>query len=136
MTPASQRRLRYLVLAIGTIAVGLTVHLGASVLPPAIRDVVGDALWAMMIVWWLGVAAPRLSLRMRGLAALAVCVGVEFSQRYHAPWLDALRRTLPGQLVLGSGYDPRDLLAYAAGVVVATALGRKAVDESSASEAR
>jgi Protein of unknown function (DUF2809) len=115
-------RVRYLVLAIGTIAVGLMVHLGGSLLSPVLRDVLGDALWAMMMVWWMGVAAPRLPLRTRGLAALAVCISVELSQRYHTPFLDALRRTVPGHLVLGSGYDPRDLLAYTAGVIIAVVL--------------
>jgi hypothetical protein len=123
-----RRRVRYLALAIGTIAVGLTVHLGGSFLPPVFRDVLGDALWAMMIVWWMGVAAPQLPLRTRGLAALVVCVAVELSQRYHTPFLDALRRTLPGHLVLGSGYDPRDFLAYAAGVVVAVVLAHVSVE--------
>jgi hypothetical protein len=123
-TPASRKRVRYLVLAMGTIAVGLMVHLGGSFLPPAFRDILGDALWAMMIVWWMGVAAPRLALRTRGLAALAVCVAVELSQRYHTPFLDALRSTLPGHLVLGSGYDPRDFLGYTAGVVFAVVLAR------------
>jgi len=122
--PASRRRVRYLVLAVGTIAVGVMVHLGGTFLPPVFRDVLGDALWAMMIVWWMGVAAPRLPLRTRGLAALAVCVAVELSQCYHTPFLDALRRTLPGHLVLGSGYDPRDFLAYSAGVVLAIVLVR------------
>jgi hypothetical protein len=106
----------------------LLVHLAASFLPPAVRDILGDALWAAMIVWWMGVAVPRLPLRTRGLLALAVCTAVELSQRYHTPLLDALRRTLPGHLVLGSGYDPRDLLAYAAGVVVAVVLARVTVE--------
>ena len=124
----SGRRLRYFGLAIGTIAVGLMVHLGGSFLPLAFRDALGDALWAMMIVWWIGVAAPRLPLRTRGLAALGICVGVELSQRYHTPLLDALRHTLPGHLVLGSGYDPRDFLAYAAGVIVAVVLAHVTVE--------
>ena len=124
----SRKRLRYLVLAVATIAVGLMVHLGGSVLPTVLRDVLGDALWAMMIVWCVGVAAPQLLLRTRGLVALAVCIGVELSQRYHTPFLDALRRTLPGHLVLGSGYDPRDLLAYTAGVAVAVMLAHATVE--------
>ena len=118
----SAKRKRYLVLAIATVVAGLMVHLAGSFLPPAFLDVLGDALWAMMMVWWMGVAAPRLPLRIRGMAALAICIAVELSQRYHGPVLDALRRTLPGHLVLGSGYDPRDFLAYATGVVVAVGL--------------
>jgi hypothetical protein len=38
---------------------------------------------------------------------------------YHAPWIDALRSTTLVQLVLGSGYDARDLVAYALGVAAA-----------------
>ena len=118
----SGQRLRYFVLAIVTIVVGLLVHFDGRVLSFRVRDVLGDALWAMMIVWWMGVALPSVRLSVRGVAAFAVCVAIEFSQRYHTPFLDAARLTVPGQLILGSGYDPRDFLAYAAGVVVALAL--------------
>lgn len=124
----SHRRVWYLVLAFAAIAAGLTVHLGGSGVPPAARDVLGDALWAAMMVCWMGVLAPRLPLRTRALVALAVCVAVELSQRYQTPALDALRRTVPGQLVLGSGYDPRDFLAYALGVALAAVLARRFVE--------
>ena len=77
----------------------------------------------MMIVWWIGVAVPRVALRTRALAALAVCFAVELSQQFHTPMLDAIRRTVPGHLVLGSGYDPRDFVAYGAGVFTAALLG-------------
>ena len=120
-------RLRYLALAIGTIAVGLTVHRDGTRLAPRLHDVLGDALWAMMIVWWIGVAVPRVALRTRALVALAVCVAVESSQQFHTPMLDAIRRTVPGHLVLGSGYDPRDFVAYAAGVFAAALLVRLTV---------
>ena len=123
--PLSRRRARYFVLAMGTIAVGLIVHFYGSVLPPDVRDILGDALWAMMIVWWMGVAAPRVPLRTRALASLTICVAVELSQRYHTPFLDALRRTAPGHLVLGSGYDPRDFLAYGAGVICGILFARR-----------
>ena len=123
----SYQRLRYLALAIGTIAIGLTVHRDVTQLPSRLRDALGDALWAMMIVWWVGVAVPRAALRTRALAALAVCFIVELSQRFHTPMFDAIRRTMPGHLVLGSGYDPRDFIAYAAGVLVAALLVRLTV---------
>ena len=121
-------RVRYLTLAIATIGIGMLVHFHGGFLPPAVRDVLGDALWAVMIVWWIGVAAPRISLRARGLTSFAICVAVELSQAYHTPSLDALRHTVPGQLILGSGFDPRDFLAYAAGVVVAVVLADTTVE--------
>lgn len=117
----------FAVLALGTIAVGLAVHRGATWLPAPLRDATGDALWAMMICWWIGALAPALHPARRAGIALGICWAVEFSQLYHAPVLDAWRRTVLGQLVLGSDYDPRDLAAYVVGVLVALgleALGR------------
>lgn len=117
--PAAALRLRYLALAVATIVVGLGVHLHAAFLAAAPRDVLGDALWAAMIVWWVSAVAPHARRGRRGAVALAVCWAVELGQRVHGPALDAVRGTLPGHLVLGSGFDPRDLAAYAAGVAAA-----------------
>ncbi len=121
-------RARYFVLALGTIAIGLALHFHGRSLSHNVRDALGDALWAAMMVWWMGVIAPRLPLRTRGLMAFAICVAVEVSQRYHTPTLDAWRQTVPGQLILGSGYDPRDFLAYAAGVAVAMLVARTTIE--------
>jgi hypothetical protein len=113
------RRVAYGALAIGTIACGLAVHLRATALPPALRDVLGDALWAMMLFWCVSLLVPARSSIVRGLLALAGCFMVEASQLMHAPMLDAIRRTTAGHLVLGSGFDLRDLVAYTAGVMAA-----------------
>jgi hypothetical protein len=72
-----------------------------------------------MIAWWVAVLIPAASIRDRGFVALAVCFAVEASQLYHTPALDALRRTTFGALTLGTGFDPRDLLAYTLGVLAA-----------------
>jgi hypothetical protein len=133
-----RRRLTYVVLALGTIVVGLLVHLWGTALGPVARDVLGDALWAAMIAWWAGALAPGAALAARSAGAYAVCAVVEVSQLYHAPGLDAVRATRAGHLVLGSGFDPRDLLAYAVGVAgaalleaVAIARARRPRNESS-----
>ena len=109
----------YAALALGTIALGLGVHWYGDFLGPTLRDVLGDALWAAMIAWCVAVLVPSASLRNRSVVALAICFLVEVSQLYHTPALDALRRTMAGQLTLGSGFDPRDLFAYALGVLAA-----------------
>lgn len=77
----------------------------------------GDALWALMMYWLVSAGLPASHRLTRGGIALAICWAVEFSQRYHAPWLDAWRATTIGHLVLGSGFDPRDLGAYAVGIL-------------------
>lgn len=115
-------RITYLALAFATIALGLAVHERGDALSPVVRDVLGDALWAAMVAWAIAAIAPAMKLTRRAAIALAVCFGVEFSQMIHTPALDELRRTTAGQLVLGSGFLPRDLAAYAAGVLVAVLL--------------
>ena len=112
-------RLRYVALAVGTIALGLLVHRGGGALPPALRDVAGDALWAVMMTWWISALVPHARLSRRAAAALAVCVCVELSQLVRDPGLNALRATTLGHLLLGSDFDPRDLFAYTAGVLAA-----------------
>lgn len=118
--PAS--RPRAVALALGTIAVGLAVHVGDTGLGVDARDVLGDALWAAMIVWWITAIAPRARLAQRAATAYALCALVELSQRIHTPTLDAIRATRLGHLVLGSGFDPRDFAAYAVGVLAAAVL--------------
>lgn len=115
-------RALYVALALGTIGLGLVVHWHGEVLGPAARDALGDALWAMMIMWWTGAIAPEKSLRARVAAAVAFCFVIEVSQLYHTTFLDGLRGTTVGHLVLGNDFDVRDLAAYTLGVVSAALL--------------
>jgi len=100
-------------------AVGLAVHFHGRLLGVMLQDVIGDALWGAMIAWWIAALVPRASLRTRVTAALLFCFAIEVSQRYPAPALETLRRTTAGHLVLGSGFDPRDFVAYTLGVLAA-----------------
>jgi hypothetical protein len=111
-------------MAIAAILVGFTVYAFGLGLHAVARDMVGDALWAVMIFSLLGVGLPRARWRTRGGVALAICGAVEVSQLCHQPTLEALRATRLGHLVLGSGFDPRDLLSYALGVAAAGGLDR------------
>lgn len=117
-------RLVYVALALATIVLGLIVHLRGDTLGPTARDVIGDATWAAMIAWWVAAIVPGSPLWTRSVAAITICFVVELSQLYHTPALDTLRRTTVGQLTLGSGFDPRDLVAYTVGVLAAALLER------------
>ena len=119
-----RRRSSFVVLALATIATGLGVHFHSGMLGATARDMVGDALWAVMIMWLVSAAAPALALRTRAIVALGVCVVVEVSQLFHFAALDAVRRTTGGHLVLGSGFEWRDFASYALGVVVAVLFER------------
>jgi hypothetical protein len=117
--PRVYRRAVYIGLALGTITLGLIVHFHGGALRPAARDVIGDALWAAMIAWWVAAIAPDVSLGVRTVTAVAICFAVESSQLYHSAALDMLRGSTVGHLLLGSDFDTRDLVAYTVGVLAA-----------------
>lgn len=127
MTSWLRERLPYVALATGTMGAGLMIHLRGAALAPDARDLLGDVLWAAMIVWWTGAMAPRASLFGRATVALGICFAVELSQLIRTPLLEALRSRTLGHLVLGSDFHSRDLVAYTLGVLAATLLEQMAV---------
>jgi len=76
-----------------------------------------DALWALMIFFAFAWLWPAASTAKIAILTLAFSCVVEFSQLYHTPWLDAIRHTWPGRLVLGDTFAWADMLAYLLGVV-------------------
>jgi hypothetical protein len=110
-----------------TIAAGLLWRSHLLPLPPIVAKYGGDALWALMVFFLVRVANPRLSQRANCAVALALCWLIEFSQLYRAPWIESIRHTRLGHLVLGSTFNPPDLLAYAGGVGVGALLTWSAI---------
>jgi len=105
-------------LALAAVAAGLLWRADFMPLPPWLSNNGGDALWALMVFLGFGFLLPRASTLNLALLAVAFSWGVEFSQLYHAPWIDAIRATLPGRLVLGNCFNWPDLAAYAVGVSI------------------
>ena len=66
----------------------------------------------------LGFLLPRASTWVVALLALTFSLGVQFSQLYHAPWIEAVRATIPGRLVPGNTFNWPDLSAYLVGIVL------------------
>ena len=56
------------------------------------------------------------------MLAMAFSVAIELSQLYHAPWIDSIRQTTLGGLILGFGFLWSDLACYAAGVGIGVIL--------------
>jgi hypothetical protein len=75
----------------------------------------GDFLWAMML-FFLCAVTFRQSTKWALIATLAFTWTIEFTQLYHAPWLDALREIKIVGLILGFRFLWTDLVAYTAGI--------------------
>jgi hypothetical protein len=115
-SPPARSRWRYAAAIAATIAVGLASRAYATHLPWWLAKNAGDALYATMVFWGFGLVAPRAKTRAVALAAAAFCFAIELTQLYRAPWIDTVRATTPGRLVLGQGFHAFDLVCYVIGV--------------------
>ena len=121
--------------SIALVALGLASRRHAAELPEFIATYAGDTLWALLVYTLWTLAIPRAAISARAAAALAFAFAIEASQLYHAPWIDAVRASRLGALVLGSGFLWSDLACYAAGVACG-ALIESAVRAAAARRAR
>ncbi|WP_161519856.1 MULTISPECIES: DUF2809 domain-containing protein [Bacillus] len=113
-----RNRVVYALFTIVIIILGLSSRKFAFALPHLLNDYLGDALWVLMIFTGFGFLFPKTETKKLAFISLMFCYGIEVSQLYHANWIDSIRATTLGGLVLGYGFLWSDLVAYTIGVGV------------------
>lgn len=119
MHPKQQKRRNralWVVLMAIVIVLGLGTRLPVLPFPPSFSGYLGDGLWALAVYVGYCLLFPGLSTMKSATLAAITSLLVEFSQLYHAPWIDSIRNTTLGHLLLGSGFDSIDLICYCAGI--------------------
>lgn len=91
-------------------------------LPAFIATYAGDTLWALFVFLGFGGVFPAQPTIRIALYAAAFSLGIELSQLYHTPWLDALRANRWAALLLGQGFLWSDLVCYAMGIALGVVL--------------
>jgi hypothetical protein len=117
-------RTLFLLLAAAMVVAGLASRRFPGAFPPFVAAYAGDVLWAAMVYLLIAAAWPGASTRRVAMAAGIVSLAVELGQLYHAPWIEAVRHTRLGGLVLGRGFLWSDLACYAAGIALAVLIDR------------
>ncbi|AKI91657.1 MULTISPECIES: DUF2809 domain-containing protein [Bacillus] len=112
----------YVVFTILIIGLGLGSRAFSSVLPDTLNTYLGDSLWAAMIFTGCGFLFRKLKTMITGIISLSFCFVIEFSQLYHAEWIDQIRDTSLGGLVLGYGFLWSDIEAYTIGIAACAAI--------------
>ncbi len=107
-------RLLSLIIAISLIPIGLVTRQYGN---EWMKLYAGDVLWAAMIYWGFKFSFAQEPKRT-AFYALIFCFLIEFSQLYHEPWIDEIRDTRLGGLVLGFGFLWSDLICYSVGVIL------------------
>ena len=112
----TRRPLIYLVLTGITVLLGLLSRSQQTFLQEWSHLYMGDVLWALMVYWLLCFLFLKGSIcRITGYS-LCFCYSIELSQLYQAEWINFVRSTRLGGLVLGYGFLWSDLLAYSVGI--------------------
>ncbi|PEA78157.1 DUF2809 domain-containing protein [Bacillus wiedmannii] len=111
-----RNRLLYALFTIVIIILGLSSRKLAFALPHLLNAYLVDALWALMIFTGFGFLFPKIDTKKVAFISLLFCYGIEVSQLYHAEWIDSIRATTLGGLVLGYGFLWSDIVAYTIGV--------------------
>lgn len=109
-------RLPYFIAVTITMILGLSSRRFSGVLPAFASEHAGDALWAGMIYFGVRTVWVRKRLLPAALISALFCLGIELSQLYQADWINGIRSTFLGALVLGSGFLTVDLARYSVGI--------------------
>jgi len=103
-----------LLVLVGSLGLGSRRY--APSLPGFIATYAGDTLWALAAFLAIGLVLPTAPTVRVALWSLGLTLAVELSQLYHAPWIDSIRETTVGGLILGFGFVWSDLACYVVGV--------------------
>ena len=112
------------ILTVLVIAIGLASRRGYVPFPAVLGNYPGDALWAWVVLLCVAWVRPAITRTRLASWSLVIAFAIEFLQLYQAPWMQALRANKLAYLVLGNGFDPLDLVAYAAGIALGLAVDR------------
>jgi hypothetical protein len=118
MKAVQRSRPFYALLAASVIAIGLLCRSDLLPLSTFFAKYAGDSLWALVVFLCFGFAFHRSSTVRIALGAVCFAWSVEFLQLYHAHWIDVLRSTRLGRLVLGASFNSPDLIAYVIGIAL------------------
>jgi hypothetical protein len=111
-----RNRISYLISAIAVAILGLSSRRYSRLLPEFIASYAGDTLWALMVFLGIGMLFPRWSTIRISVTALLFAFTIELSQLYHSAWLDQIRHTRVGGIILGYGFLWTDLICYGVGI--------------------
>lgn len=104
------------------IALGLSSRAFSEQLPLFVSRHFGDALWGSMVYFMFRVLLVNRRLWIAFAWSLMFSFGIEFSQLYQAEWINSIRDTILGGLILGKGFLWIDLVRYTVGITLSYGL--------------
>jgi glycopeptide antibiotics resistance protein len=112
------KRIVYLIVIVIVILLGLASRTYGHFLPDFIAENAGDVLWTIMVYFGFRFLLIRKRILTAMLFSLLFSFSIEFSQLYQAGWINEVRGTVLGALVLGKGFLMVDLFRYTVGILI------------------
>lgn len=109
-------RITYFLAAVIVAILGLASRKYHGQVPGFLAEYSGDTLWAWMLLLLVSILLAGRPILARVAISLVLAFSVELSQIYHAPWIDSIRQTTLGGLVLGFEFLWSDLVCYSVGI--------------------
>lgn len=97
------------------IPLGYTVRFYHGIAPEWVNDCLGAIAYQIFWILFVLFIYPKASLIWTAVGVFFFTCGIEFLQLWQPPWLQALRATLPGRLVLGNSFTLSDFPPYLIG---------------------
>ena len=104
-----------------TLVFVIEVAIAAVVHDAIVRPYLGDSLAVVLVYLTIRAVTPR-AIRWSAAAALAVACAIEVGQWFRLADRLGLGHVRVARIVIGTGYDPADFLAYAAGAIAVVAV--------------
>ncbi len=113
-----KNRIRYFIITIIIMFMGLLSRKFMFIFPRNIAPFIGDMLWAMMVYFGFRFLFPKLNITKSLVLAFLFSFSIEISQLYQAEWINNIRNTIIGGLILGHGFLFEDLISYSIGIIL------------------
>lgn len=101
------------------IGAGLATRVVSLPWPEFVSNNFGDALWTVAVYLCICFLSPKANKIAIVTLAAFISIAIEFSQLLTFPWLVSIRETLPGRLLLGTGFLWIDIPRYLSGALAA-----------------
>ncbi len=113
------RKTIYFILFIFFIWLAIATRKHPTWFHPFIAEYGGDIIWAGMFLFFLRLFFGRVTLWKLALVNYGLGIADETLQLYHAPWIEATRKTRIGGLLLGFDFVWSDIICYGVGTLLA-----------------
>jgi glycopeptide antibiotics resistance protein len=111
-------RLALLVCIVLIIPFGYSIRFASGLGLPLLQDIIGSLAYQVLLMLLVAFFYPRLSLAKVAVGVFIFSAAIEFLQLWQSPFIQAVRATWAGRVILGNTFTWADFPPYALGCLL------------------